>query len=110
MQETKMSNDQPQFADWDVTSHIPVGTPEAEAQRKMAKIGLVRDLSNLKSCMLITIQEVMQLTGLGRTRIYQELAGPLQSVRVGRRRLVPAEALEAWRAGLRPGHGRSDGT
>jgi excisionase family DNA binding protein len=62
----------------------------------------LRDLSGLRGCMLLTIKDVMQLTGLGRTRIYEELAGPLQSVRVGRRRLIPTEAFEAWRAGLRP--------
>jgi excisionase family DNA binding protein len=64
-----------------------------------------RDLTDLKGCMLLTIKDVRDLTGLGKTKIYRELAGPLASVRVGRRRLVPAEALKAWLASLRSGRG-----
>ena len=58
--------------------------------------------ASICDCMLLTIKDVMHLTGLGRTTVYEELAGPLKSVRVGRRRLVPAEELKAWRAGLKP--------
>jgi excisionase family DNA binding protein len=40
------------------------------------------------------IPEVVELTSLGRTVIYRELAaGHLRSVTVGRRRLIPHEAL-----------------
>ncbi len=46
---------------------------------------------------LLSVREVCALTGLGRTSLYQELrSGRLRSLRIGGRRLVPADALEAW--------------
>lgn len=76
---------------------------EASSAPQIRRLGRnLADLSDLKGCVLLTITDVMQLTGLGRTSIYEMLAGPLASVKVGRRRLIPAEALEEWRAGLRP--------
>jgi hypothetical protein len=69
---------------------------------------LGRDLTELDGCVLLSIQKVMRATGLGRTRIYSELKGALASVRVGRRRLIPVEALRAWLANLQPGRGRFD--
>ena len=47
--------------------------------------------------LLLSVDDVCALTGLGRTSIYGELrAGRLASVKVGRRRLVPRAALDAW--------------
>ena len=51
---------------------------------------------------LFTIPEFMATTGLGRTTTYGLIgSGELETVTVGRRRLVPAEALQAWVASLR---------
>lgn len=47
--------------------------------------------------LLYSIQDTVTQTGLSRTKLYEELtAGRLRSVKVGRRRMVPAVALEAW--------------
>ncbi len=95
--------------------HSPPGTADYSARpahiepRVDGQVrGELRNLVGLKGCMLLTIKDVMHLTGLGRTSVYAELKGPLSSVRVGRRRLVPAEALEQWRASLKPVHDRLD--
>jgi len=46
---------------------------------------------------LLSIDEAAALLGLGRTATYGELqAGRLRSVKVGRRRLVPAAAISAY--------------
>jgi excisionase family DNA binding protein len=43
-----------------------------------------------------TINDTCAVTGLGRTRIYELLAdGSLESVRLGRRRLVTRRSIEA---------------
>jgi len=47
--------------------------------------------------MMLSISEVMEVTGLHRTMIFEELSrGRLRSVRVGRRRLVPRDELERY--------------
>jgi excisionase family DNA binding protein len=46
---------------------------------------------------LLSIHDTCNRTGLSRTRIYEELsAGRLQSLKVGRRRLVPRAAIDEW--------------
>jgi excisionase family DNA binding protein len=49
-----------------------------------------------------SIPEFQQLTGISsRTGVYQEInAGRLQTVKCGRRRLIPREAAEEWLARL----------
>ncbi len=43
---------------------------------------------------LLSVAQTAEITGLGRTRLYAELdAGRLRSLKVGRRRLVPAGAI-----------------
>ena len=52
--------------------------------------------------LLLNIPEVMAATNLGRTKIYELLGnGALESVTVGRRRMVAAAALDDWVARLR---------
>lgn len=46
---------------------------------------------------LLSVAEAADALGIGRTRCYAELSsGRLRSLRVGRRRLVPASALAAY--------------
>jgi excisionase family DNA binding protein len=46
---------------------------------------------------LLSVSDVTARTTLGRTAIYALIqSGQLQSVTVGKRRLIPAEALDAW--------------
>lgn len=54
------------------------------------------------SKVLYTVPEICEATGLGRSLVYELLAaGRIESVHVGRRRLVPAEAVERFVAELR---------
>lgn len=54
---------------------------------------------------LLSIREAAETLGIGRSRLYDEIgAGRLRSVKVGRRRLVPAAAIRAYIEG---GHARS---
>ncbi len=47
--------------------------------------------------MLKSVSEVCEWTGLGRTRLYEEMnSGRLRSVKIGRRRLIPEQALADW--------------
>ncbi len=48
--------------------------------------------------LLITPKRAAQLLGVGRTFVYAELLakGRLESLKLGRRRLIPREALEAF--------------
>ncbi len=51
---------------------------------------------------LLSVREFMASTGLGRTKTYELIgSGDLETVTVGRRRMVPAEALQDWVARLR---------
>ncbi len=46
---------------------------------------------------LNTIQEAILRCRISRTRVYEEMAaGRLGSVKVGRRRLIPDSAIDAW--------------
>lgn len=41
-----------------------------------------------------SVEETMQATGLGRSTVYELLgSGELESIKVGRRRIVPADAI-----------------
>ena len=45
-----------------------------------------------------SIDEFCEDNGLGRTRVYEEISsGRLRTLKVGRRRLITAEAATAWR-------------
>ncbi len=51
---------------------------------------------------LLSITNFMTATNLGRTKVYQLIAsGELETVKVGGRRLIPAEAMSDWIAKLR---------
>jgi excisionase family DNA binding protein len=51
---------------------------------------------------LLTVPEFMEATSLGRTMVYQLIGnGALESVTVGRRRMIPTAALNDWVARLR---------
>lgn len=52
--------------------------------------------------LLYGIEEATQVTCLGRSKLYELMAsGDLESVKVGKRRLIPAESLVAFIAKLR---------
>lgn len=51
--------------------------------------------------LLLSIPEVMEITGLGRSFLMEKLLRrEIGSVKCGRRRLVPRTAIEAYVAGL----------
>jgi excisionase family DNA binding protein len=51
---------------------------------------------------LMSVDEVAAILALGRSTVYGELqAGRLRSIKVGRRRLVPAAAIAEFIAGVR---------
>lgn len=53
---------------------------------------------------LMTVTEVIEVTGLGRTTINRLMnSKELPSVKVGARRLVPVNGLEAWLRDLSEG-------
>jgi excisionase family DNA binding protein len=46
---------------------------------------------------LFSVENIMQMCNLGRTKVYEEMdSGRLRSVKVGRRRLVSAGALNEF--------------
>lgn len=48
-----------------------------------------------------TIEEAVKLTGLGKTRLYQELnSGRLRAVKAGKRTLIPHAAIQEWLGSL----------
>ena len=52
--------------------------------------------------LLLTIPEVAETLGLGRSKTYELVAaGKIESVSIGRSRRVPREAVERFVAGLR---------
>ena len=56
--------------------------------------------------MLHTVDEVLTLLSISRTRAYKAIAsGDLPSVKVGRRRLIPREALANYYLKLTKGGG-----
>lgn len=51
---------------------------------------------------LLSIPDFMASTGLGRSKTYQLIGeGEIETVKIGRRRMIPAQALDAWIANLR---------
>lgn len=47
--------------------------------------------------LLYGVTEAAELTGIGRSKLYEELtAGRIRSVKLGTRRLIPREALEEF--------------
>lgn len=53
---------------------------------------------------LFSVENVMQMLNVGRTKVYNEMdSGRLRSVKVGRRRLVTAAALDEFIAMLEAG-------
>lgn len=64
--------------------------------------------SPLRTKLLNEIPEACERTGLRRSKMYELLAsGEIESVKIGKRRLIPEEALENFVARLR---GQSSGT
>jgi excisionase family DNA binding protein len=58
---------------------------------------------------LLSINQACSALGISRTSVYSALAtGRLRSVTVGRRRLVPADAIEDFVAALPTGYGREE--
>ena len=52
--------------------------------------------------MLLEVEEVAEMLSLGRSKLYSYiLSGDLESVKVGRRRLIPPEAVLEFVAKLR---------
>jgi excisionase family DNA binding protein len=50
---------------------------------------------------LLTINDALTLTGIGRSYLYDRLAdGSIRSVKAGRRRLVDAASLKDWATSL----------
>lgn len=48
-----------------------------------------------------TIEEASKITGLGRTRLYEELnSGRLRGVKAGRRTLILHTSIQQWLEGL----------
>jgi excisionase family DNA binding protein len=46
---------------------------------------------------LLSVAEVLRATGVARSTLYTEIqTGRLRSISIGRRRLIPADALEAF--------------
>jgi excisionase family DNA binding protein len=66
--------------------------------RHLIEKGLRMNVSNADVApTLLNVEQCRAALNLGRSKIYQLIAsGDLPSVRVGRRRLVPAHALSAW--------------
>jgi excisionase family DNA binding protein len=55
------------------------------------------------------IPEAVNVSGIGRTTLYREMAaGRLESIAVGRRRLIPRAALEEYIERLRAEQTRGD--
>jgi excisionase family DNA binding protein len=52
--------------------------------------------------LLLTVAETAEATGLGRSKVYELVAaGAIESVRIGRSRRVPRDAVERFIAELR---------
>ncbi|RVX45448.1 excisionase family DNA binding protein [Nonomuraea polychroma] len=52
---------------------------------------------NSKDKLLVTAAEASEMLGLGRTKVYELIAaGELRSVKIGRSRRVPVQALTAF--------------
>ncbi len=52
---------------------------------------------NLQDRLTLTVKEALTVTGIGRSKFYEEVgAGRIKVIKAGRRVLVPVEALRAW--------------
>lgn len=59
--------------------------------------------------LLLTVEEAAEALSLGKTKAYELIRdGQLSTVRIGRARRVPIEALDAFVASLRAADGRAD--
>jgi excisionase family DNA binding protein len=59
---------------------------------------------------VLTIEEAAECLGIGRTLMYSLVtAGYVESVRIGRLRRIPADALDQYVAALRAAQGREGG-
>jgi excisionase family DNA binding protein len=59
--------------------------------------------------MLLKVPEAVEVSGIGRSTLYELMrSGQLESVKVGRSRLIPVEALTDFVARLRAGEGSPD--
>ena len=60
---------------------------------------------------LISVAETQHCLGLSRSKIYELLSsGDLPSVKIGRRRLIPAVAIDTWVSGLDKPTSNAEGT
>lgn len=67
--------------------------------RQTEEVHVVKNRNLTK--LLYRVPEAAELIGVGRSRLYELLAsGDIASVRVGRSRLIPADALESFAARL----------
>lgn len=56
----------------------------------------------MDSPLLLTVEDAAERLSLGRTKVYELIrSGELEAVRIGKSRRVPADALDAYVAGLR---------
>lgn len=54
-------------------------------------------LNALSLKLTYSIQEFMTLTGLGRTKVYEEIkVGRLRPIKCGRRTLISAQEVQSW--------------
>jgi excisionase family DNA binding protein len=81
-------------------------TSRAKRTSTVTDVGASEDRRQ-EATVLYSVEDVIARTSLGRSKIYELLAsGELGSVKVGRRRLVPARALEEFVERLRVGEPR----
>jgi len=58
---------------------------------------------------LYSVDEVIALSGLGKTKLYEEMrVGRLRSLTVGSRRLIPRDWFEQWVEDLKATHATAD--
>ena len=77
---------------------MPSTTPRNREERRAAERG---DPSSGHRRLLYPANEALQLLGIGHTRFYEEMhAGRIATVKVGRRRMVTAAAIDAYLAAL----------
>lgn len=54
-------------------------------------------MTNPKERALYSVPEIIDMVGIGRTRLYQELnSGRLKAVKIGKRTCVTKDSLETW--------------
>ena len=59
--------------------------------------------------LVLTVEQAAEALGIGRTLMYELVGtGAVESVRIGRLRRIPAQALAAYVEGLRPTSGAVD--